>query len=125
MKVYLDEMIWPGVAEALRELEHDAAAVADRGAFGESDIAQLARAIQEQRALVTYDLRSFGPLADAAFAARRDHWGIVLIHADSIPGSDLGRLIRALDALLPERPEPDALKNQVIFLQPAPQDRTS
>lgn len=123
MKVYLDEMIWTGVAEALRDLGHDAAAVAERGAFGEPDMAQFARAIHEQRALVTYDLRRFGPLADAAFVAGRDHCGIVLIHPDSIPGADVGRLIRALEALLREHPDPDALKNQVIFLQPAPQDR--
>ena len=45
MKLYLDEMISPAVARALRDLGYDAVAAAERDALGASDAAQLARAI--------------------------------------------------------------------------------
>lgn len=122
MRLYLDEMISPTVAAALRKRGHDVAATGDRGALAARDTAQLALAIHEQRALVTYDLVDFPSLAWAATSTGRDHWGVVLIHSRTILQSDVGGLIRALDALLRERPEADALKNQIIFLRPAPAD---
>lgn len=124
MKLYLDEMIDPDVATALRERGHDVVHVSDRAARAAPDTAQLARAIHERRAIATRDIGDFVSLAQAAASARRDHWGIVLVHERALPSPDLGRLIRALDAVLREHPEEDALKDQVIYLQPAPEDRT-
>ncbi len=119
MRLYLDEMISPTVAEALREGGEDAVAAAERGALGLSDAAQLARAIHEERALVTYNIRDYVLLSQAAASAGREHWAIVLVSARTIPTSDIGGLVRALQAVLAERPVADALKNQTIFL-PAP-----
>jgi predicted nuclease of predicted toxin-antitoxin system len=119
VRLYLDEMISPTVAEALSEGGADAVAAAERGALGLSDAAQLARAIHEERALVTYNVRDYVLLAQAAASAGHDHWGIVLVSPRSVLPSDIGGLVRALHALLAERPAADALKNQTIFL-PAP-----
>lgn len=118
MRLYLDEMIPPAVAVALRDGGDDAVAAAECDALGLSDAAQLARAIAEERALVTYDVRDYVLLARAAASAGRDHWGIVLVANRTIPPSDIGGLVRALQTLLPERPARDALKNQTVFLRP-------
>jgi predicted nuclease of predicted toxin-antitoxin system len=118
VRLYLDEMIPPAVAVALRDGGDDAVAAAECDALGLSDAAQLARAIAEERALVTYDVRDYVLLARAAASAGRDHWGIVLVAARTIPPSDIGGLVRALQALVAERPARDALKNQTIFLRP-------
>jgi hypothetical protein len=68
---------------------------------------------------VTYNIRDYVVLAQAAAAAGREHWGIVLISARTIPASDIGGLVRALQAVLAERPAADALKKQTISLPAA------
>lgn len=124
MRLYLDEMIPPAVAIALREGGADAVAAVESDALGLSDAAQLARAIHEERALVTYDVRDYVVLSRAAAASGRDHWGIVLVATRSILPWDIGRLARALQALLVDRPAHDALKNQTVFLSPPPDHST-
>ncbi len=117
MKLYLDEMVSPTVARALRDRGYDVIAAAERNALGASDAAQLARAISEERALVTYNVRDFVPLAKAAASAGREHCGIILISYRSLPPSDVGGLVRALAALLDERPGADELVDQTLFLR--------
>jgi predicted nuclease of predicted toxin-antitoxin system len=117
LKLYLDEMISPAVARALRDRGYDVVAAVERDALGASDAAQLARAISEDRALVTYNARDYVPLAKAAASAGRELCGIILVSYRTLPPSDLGGLVRALAALLDERPETDALANQTVFLR--------
>jgi predicted nuclease of predicted toxin-antitoxin system len=119
VKLYLDEMIAPAVARELQRRGHDALAAVERDALGASDTAQLARAINEQRALATYNISDFVLLARAAAAAGRAHWGIVPISARTLPPSDIGGLVRAFEALLAKRHSPDALKDLTVFLPPA------
>lgn len=45
----------------------------ERGTLGGSDARQLAEAIQERRALVTFDIRDFPVLANAAAVAGTEH----------------------------------------------------
>ena len=116
-------MISPAVAGALRAVGADAVAAVERDALGLSDAAQLARAIHEKRALVTYDVTDFVLLARAAASAGREHHGIVLVAARTLPPADIGGLVRALETLLAQRPAPDALKNQTVVLRPSPEDQ--
>jgi predicted nuclease of predicted toxin-antitoxin system len=95
VKLYLDEMIAPSVARALRDRGHDVVAAVERGALGASDAAQLARAIQEERALATYNVSDFVALASAAASAGRDHWGIVLISQRSLPPATIAKVRRS------------------------------
>lgn len=118
MKLYLDEMISPAVARGLRNRGHDVVATAERGAPGASDAAQLAFAIRERRALVTYNIGDFITLSKAAAYSGCDHWGIILISDRSVPGSRVGQLVRSLDLLLRDETDEDALKNRTIFLRP-------
>lgn len=110
-------MISPTVAKTLRERGYDVVAAVERDALGASDAAQLARAISEDRALVTYNVRDFGPLAKAAATAGREHAGIVLVSYRRLPPSDVGGLVRALAALLDERSGPVDLASQTLFLR--------
>ena len=101
------KMLAPTLAEALRQRGHDVVAAGERDALGASDAAQLARAIDEERAIVTYNIAEFVALARAAASAGRDHWGIILISSRTFPSSSLRDLIRSLDALLTDH-EADA-----------------
>ena len=116
MRLYLDEMISPRVAEGLRRRGHDVVAAAERGALGRSDPHQLAVAIQERRALVTFDVRDFSALAKAAAVAGIEHWGIVLVSPARFSRAGIGDLVTALDVLLSRTATPDAMKNRTVFL---------
>jgi predicted nuclease of predicted toxin-antitoxin system len=116
--LYLDEMIRPDVAGALREQGHDVVGAAECGMLGASDAAQFARAIHERRALVTHNVRDFAILARGAGTAGRAHWGVVLINDRHLPPSDIGGLVNALGHFLTHH-EPDLLKNAIVFLRRA------
>lgn len=117
MKLYLDEMISPRVADGLRQRGHDVVATVERDALGASDIRQLALAIREERALVTYNIADFVTIARASARLGRDHAGIVLVSDRRFPPSDVGGLVRALDELLQRHPGGGALRNQTTFLR--------
>jgi predicted nuclease of predicted toxin-antitoxin system len=116
VRLYLDEMISPRVAEGLRGRGHDVVAAAERATLGNSDARQLAEAIQEGRALVTFDVRDFSVLAKAAAVAGTEHWGIVLLSPARFSRSSIGGLVRALERLLSRNPDPESMKNRALFL---------
>ena len=117
MKLYLDEMISPRVAAGLRQRGHDVVTVAERGNLGRSDARQFAVAIHERRALVTLDIGDFSALAKAAALAGSEHWGIVMVPRAGSSRVSVGVLLGALEHLLSGNPEPEALKNRVVFLE--------
>jgi len=105
--------------------------------LGQSDARQLAVAIEERRALVTFDVRDFSVLASAAAVGGTDHYGVVFVPPGRLapggtdhygvvfvpPGrlarSDIGVLVNALADLVAPRPDDDAIKNRAIFLETA------
>lgn len=116
MKLYLDEMISPRVAEGLRRRGYDVVAAAERRTLGSSDARQLAEAIQERRALVTFDVRDFSVLAKAAAVAGTEHWGIVFLSPARFSRSSIGALVGALELMLSRNPKPESMKNRALFL---------
>jgi len=109
-------MISPRVAEGLRRKGHDVATAAERGALGSTDARQLALAIEESRALVTFDLRDFSVLARAVAVAGTEHWGIILVPPARFSRSSIGELVGALDRFLSRNADLDAIKNRAVFL---------
>ncbi len=109
-------MVAGEVAIQLRRLGHDVLAVQDaeqRWASGLDNPDQIAIAAQQKRVLVTYNIRDFIALSQLWAQARRQHYGILLVHPQTIPQDDIGRrLAQALDA----QPADDALLDQVLFL---------
>jgi hypothetical protein len=106
LKLLLDEMWPPSIAEALRERGHDVVAVAERRdlrGLPDEVIFQAARA--EGRAIVTENVADCRPLAAAELRAGRSYSGVIFTSDRSFPRGNArtaGRLVAALDALLGE-----------------------
>ena len=110
-KLYLEEGIHGRLAQALRERGLDAQGFGEAGRMGYSDADQLAHAVSERRAIVTYDLRHFQELAIIYLVEEKDHWGIVISPQYEL-GEMLRRLIRLCDTYTAEQ-----LRNQIVYLQ--------
>ncbi len=107
MRLLLDEMLPPVVAEALRERGHAVSAVAERrGLRGSSDAAIFKLALAEDRAIVTENVGDFRVLAAEARSAGREAPLLLFTSSRGWPrGSShrIGRLVEALDTLLSEQ----------------------
>lgn len=105
MKLLLDEMYAPVIAQELRVRGHDVAVAVEREDLaGKSDDDLFAAAQAERRAVMTENVRDFLPLA-RAWQLREPHWGLLLTtnrrHPRAQPGT-VGRLVTALHGLLVE-----------------------
>ena len=121
MKLLLDEHFSPKIASELRRRRHDVvAARAEPALHGLSDAELLAFATSERRALVTENVVDFARLHSAALIAGRRHFGLIFTSPRQFPRTTraIGRLVRALDALLDDRRTDDALESQTWWLDP-------
>lgn len=110
MKLLIDEMWAPRLAEELRRRGHDVVAVAERPQLrGETDAVVLAVALAEGRAVFTDNISDFVPLIQAAIDAGRSHPKLILTSYARYPRQSrrtFGRVVSALDALLSSEQEP-------------------
>jgi len=119
VKLLLDEMLSPAIAQQLRARGHDVEAIKGnplREALSDPEVMNLAR--KQGRALVTNNLVDFRPLHHEAIApGGPGHYGMVFM-----PGSyrrtkaDVGRIVDALEAKLAESPGDDALASGETWL---------
>lgn len=104
MKLLLDEMWAPAIAEALLDRSHAVVAVAERPDLqGIPDEAIFAAAQAEGWVIVTENLVDYRPLAAAAVRAGRSHPALIFTSNRTFPRANrrtAGRLVAALDALL-------------------------
>lgn len=104
LRLLLDEMWPPSIAEALRKRGHDVVAVAERPELrGQRDDAIYRAAWAEERALVTENVADFRPLAAADARAGRPHPPLVFTSNRTFPRGNArtaGRLVAALDRLI-------------------------
>lgn len=112
--LYLDEMIDPRVAVALRREGHDAVTTQEAGLAKASDDVQLAFATQHCRVLFTHDLATIPSLLREWQLAERPHPGIILSH-----WRNPEHLASALGILLAQYGADD-LANVVPWLPPTP-----
>lgn len=110
VRLYLDENIWRGLTDVLQAKGYDVLHVVDAHQGGADDEAQLTFATQNNRAILTYNIRDFAPLAAIWYEAGREHAGIIL--SRELPR---GELVRRLEALLSELTDSD-MYNTVRFL---------
>ncbi|HLF03443.1 MAG TPA: DUF5615 family PIN-like protein [Anaerolineales bacterium] len=85
--------------------------VMDADRAGQSDEAQLEFAAQQGRAILTYNIKHFSPLAQLWYEAGRDHAGIIL--SVELPQGELFR--QALKLL--ETVSAEEVINSVRYLQ--------
>ncbi len=117
MKLLLDEMYPPAIAEQLASRGHDVEAVARRSELRAlSDAEIFATAQDERRALVTENIADFLPLVDGEEARGRPHRGLVLVNPAKYPRGGrrtIGKMVTALDHLLSVNPgdKPNSLRH--------------
>lgn len=119
MRLLLDEMLSPKIAQELQARGYDVVAVAgdrDREGLSDPEIMSLARA--ERRAVVTNNLRDYRPLHHEAITpGGPGHYGMIFM-----PGSyrrtkaDAGRVIAALQVLLDQYPHEKDLADGEVWL---------
>lgn len=116
MRLLLDEMYPPVIAEQLRTRGHDVQAVAARAELRSLPDAEIFSAAQsEQRALATENISDFSYIADDFDARDRTHHGVIFVSPMSYPRGDprtIGRMVTALNGLLSSNPsdEPTSLR---------------
>jgi predicted nuclease of predicted toxin-antitoxin system len=123
VRLLLDEHYSPEIAQQLRTRGHDVVAVAERADLvGLSDDELLRRMAQEQRAILTNNVKDFVPLSSRAALERNDHFGLLLTSDKSMPRRNdaIGRLLDALDAFLQSHQAEDSCRNQVQWLTSSP-----
>ena len=104
MKLQLDEMWSPDIAEQLRHGGHDVIAVVERAdLISQSDSIIFATAQREGYTIVTDNTVDFRPLGVAEIQQGRSHHGLIFTSNRQFPRHNLrtlGRLVMALDELL-------------------------
>lgn len=112
MRLLLDEMYPPAIAEQLRMRGHDVEAVAARaGLRSLPDVEIFSVAQAERRTVVTENVADFSILADRFDAQNQAHHGIVFVNPSKYPRGDartIGRMVTALGDLLAGHPADDA-----------------
>jgi hypothetical protein len=119
VRLLLDEHYSPEIARQLRARDHDVEAVAERADLvGLGDEELLRRMAQEQRAIMTNNVKDFVPLTGRAAVAGDEHFGLVLTSDRSFPrrSDAIGRTVAALDDFLRLHQAKDGLRNQVHWL---------
>jgi len=112
VKLLLDEMYPPAVAEQLRTRGHDIVSVHDPEYHyleGAPDDEIFAAALAQKCALVTENVPDFRRLDADALARGEKHTTLVFTTNRQFPRGEpgtLGRLVEALDALLTDAPMP-------------------
>ena len=110
-KLLLDEHIWVQLATLLRKQGFDVTHVDEIGLDHTPDPEIFRAAVENHRAVVTFNIKHFVPLARQYSEEGKEHYGIVV--SDEIPQGELQRrmtkLLKSVSA--------EELKNMVRFLQ--------
>jgi hypothetical protein len=109
VRLLLDEDVWQGLAQALRDAGYDSVSATEVGCKGLSDAEILFYAIEQNRALLTHNIRHFAPLAADYYARNIEHSGIIVSRR-----FEKGELLRRTLALLASL-TPEALANTLRF----------
>jgi predicted nuclease of predicted toxin-antitoxin system len=121
VRVLLDEMYSPAIAEGLRDRGHDVISVHDRPDLLAAHDAPLFAAMQgEDRVIVTNNVSDFMPLVQEVLQTGSSFSGVIFTSDRSLPRSrnTIGTFIDRLDTFMNQRPADDGLHGQVHWLTP-------
>lgn len=118
MRLLLDEMLSPDIAQQLRERGHDVQAIAasEHAELDDAEVLDIARS--QQRAVVTDNVRDFRRLHVAAVQpGGAGHYGMVFMSGSfRRTKADIGRIVVALEAELAAYPGLEDLANAEEWL---------
>lgn len=119
LKLLLDEMLSPVIAEQLRLHGYDVEAIAGdpaREGLSDRDVMELARS--EHRAVVTNNVDDFRPLHnEAVVPGDAGHFGMIFMPGDyRRTKADVGRIVTALQAVLDQYPGESGLADGETWL---------
>ncbi len=109
-KMYLNEHLSPTLAATLRQSGFDGVSSLEVGMEEKPDHEHLAYALNEQRAILTFNVRHFAPLHHKYLSGGKEHWGIVCSTEEPFR-TLFGRLMRLFHSLTATE-----LKNQLRWL---------
>ncbi|HLG17762.1 MAG TPA: DUF5615 family PIN-like protein [Blastocatellia bacterium] len=109
-KLHLNEHLSPRLATELRTRGFDVTSSRDSSLLSKDDEEQMAFAVAEQRAMVTFNFSDFVSIHTKYMAEGRQHWGIILSTQETT-GVLLHRLLGLLNSLHAED-----LINQIRWL---------
>lgn len=116
MRLLLDAHIsGPRVAESLRKAGHEVRAVdEERELDGWGDEALLGLAADEERVMVTFDVKDFPDIARRWAEAGRRHAGLAIVVG--IGHGEFGMVLRVLESLFEERDDPASWRDCTCFV---------
>ena len=116
MKLLLDEMYSPGLAEALRAAGVDACTVIELGLAGSSDPEVYAAAIADGRTLLTENLADFTRISADHLVAGQHHPGVLIALSSrfSRRAAGIGPLVTAIGDVADQQ-----LTDRLVYLQAA------
>lgn len=110
IRLYLDEDVRPLLAVVLRDRGYDATSAVELGRLSVPDADHLEYAAADERALLTFNIRDFVPLARRRIEENRHFFGLIV--SDQLPFSPLlRRTLRLLGTLQSEQ-----VVDQIIWL---------
>lgn len=114
MKLLLDEMYSPGLAEALRAADVDACTVVELGLAGSSDPEVFAAAIADGRTLLTENLADFARISAEHVVAGQHHPGVLIALSSrfSRRAAGIGPLVAAALDIVDQQ-----LSDRLVYLQ--------
>lgn len=118
MRLLLDEHLSPSLAQQLRLRGIDAVTLG-RTDLGALDDVVLARALSDNRVLVTYDQQTVPGLLREWAQAGRHHAGVIFIDEKTIRQDDIGSQLSALEQFVTHHKEEDWTDKVVYLLRPA------
>ena len=102
MRLYLDEdTAWNHLVQTLRRAGHDTQTAMQFGLTGESDAVQMAKAIREERAVLTRNYCDFEDLHNLVDVAQGHHFGVFVLRRDDHTRRNMAPhdIVRALSNL--------------------------
>jgi predicted nuclease of predicted toxin-antitoxin system len=114
LKLLLDEMYPPALAEALRAVDIDATTVFELRLAGSSDHDIFAAAIEQGMTVLTENVADFMHISTEQLSAGQHHPGVLMALSSrfSRRSAGLGQLVGAIQAIAEQE-----LEDRVIFLE--------
>ena len=110
IELFLDEDVHSGLAHALRNRGYNAIHAQELDRKGVSDSDQLLFAIQQERCLLTFNVKDFAILHNQYLKSQQEHWRIIVSKQLSFREM-MSRLLHLL-----QRTAKETMKNNLEFL---------